>query len=147
MTRFGIDRTIAGVALLLWAVAPSHAESVAWLAERKGVLAAFWLGVCTLGFATYRSGGRGRYLALAMISAVFAIWSKAPSAFGVAALAALELALPAKRITWRRSLGGLGAIAIVAAAAFMRRSSISRRDRRVVGTGLQSPAWAARDRC
>ncbi len=139
LTRFGIDRTLAGIAVLLWAVAPSHAESVAWLAERKGVLAAFWLGVCALGFATYRSGGRARYLALAMISAVFAIWSKAPSAFGVAALAALELALPAKRIAWRRSLGALAAIAVVAAAAFAPVVYLATRSA-VVGTELQSPA-------
>ncbi len=138
LTRFGIGRTIAGVAVLLWAVAPSHAESVAWLAERKGVLGAFWLGVCALGFAIYRSGGRARYLALAMIGAVFAIWSKAPSAFGVAALAALELALPAKRITWRRSIGALAAIAGVAAAAFAPVVYLATRAA-VVGTELPSP--------
>ena len=138
-TRFGIDRTIAGVAVLLWAVAPSHAESVAWLAERKGVLAAFWLGACALGFATHRSGGRARYLALAMVSAVFAIWSKAPSAFGIAALVALELALPARRVSWRRSLGALGAIAVVAAAAFTPVVYLATRSA-VVGTELVSPA-------
>jgi hypothetical protein len=36
---FGGDRTLAGVAVLLWALLPTHAVSVAWLSERKGLLA------------------------------------------------------------------------------------------------------------
>src|SRR5215475_3242177 len=39
---FGVDRKIAGLAVLIWAIHPSHAESVAWLAERKGLLGALF---------------------------------------------------------------------------------------------------------
>jgi len=49
---------------------------------------------------------------------VCAVWSKAPAAFAIAGLGALELALPARRRSWRRSAFGLGALAIVGAAAF-----------------------------
>ena len=118
LERFGIDRRVAGLAMLVWAIHPSHAESVAWLAERKGVLGMMFAGACALGFAQFRAG-RTRWLAFAMIAAVAAIWSKAPSAFAIAALAGLELVLPERRVSWKRSLVGLGAIAAVSAAAFV----------------------------
>ena len=131
---FGIERRVAAVALLVWALQPTHVESVAWLAERKGVLAMALAGVAALGYARFRAGGsersgpepgplgfmtRGRWLVLAMIAAVGAVWGKAHGAFAIGALAALELALPMHRQSWRRSLIGLGAIGAVALAAFV----------------------------
>jgi hypothetical protein len=102
LRAFGIERNLAGLALLVWAIHPSHAESVAWLAERKGVLAMMFAGAAALGYARYRGGARVRWLVLAALSAGCAVWSKAPAAFAIAALVPLECVLPG-RVTWRRS--------------------------------------------
>jgi hypothetical protein len=114
----GVPRPVAGLAMLLWAIHPSHAESVAWLAERKGLLGVMWAGGCALGYAKFRTGGRAAWLALAVVGGVAAVWSKAIAAFAVAALGPIELVASA-RSSWRRSLTGLGAIAIAAGLAFV----------------------------
>ena len=104
--------------MLLWAIHPSHAESVAWLAERKGLLGVMWAGACALGYARFRTGGRVAWLVLAVVGGVAAVWSKAIAAFAIAALGPIELVASA-RSSWRRSLTGLGAIAIAAGLAFV----------------------------
>ena len=142
LATFGVERWLVGVAILLWAVHPSHAESVAWLSERKGLLGMAFAGVAGLGFARYRAGRRGGWLALAMLAAGCAIWSKAPSAFAIAALVGLELSLPARRVSWRRSLAGLGAIAVVGLAAFVPVLKVAA-DAAVVASADHAPAgWA-----
>ena len=60
LAAFGVDRRVAGLAVLLWALHPSHAESVAWLAERKGVLGMMFAGACALGYAKFRAGRSAR---------------------------------------------------------------------------------------
>lgn len=142
LERFGIDRTVAGLALLLWALHPAHAESVAWLSERKGLLAALFVGTATLGYAKFRTGDAPRWLALALLAAVLAVWSKATAAFGIAALAGLEVALPAARVSWRRSLAGLAAIAVVAVVAFLPVLAIAT-SASVVGTEVRAPIGRA----
>ena len=119
LVAFGVDRRVAGLAVLLWALHPSHAESVAWLAERKGVLGAMFAGACALGYAKFRAGASARYLALAIACGVLAVWSKATAAFALGSLAGLELVLPAARVSWRRSLAGLAAIGAAALAAYV----------------------------
>ena len=136
---FGIDRKIAGLCVLLWAVHPSHAESVAWLSERKGVLAMMFAGLCALAFARFRAGRSARWLVLAVLAAVCAVWSKAPGAFAVAALVGIEVALPARRVSWRRSLTGLGAIGFVAGLAFVPVMMLASQAS-VVGLDVHAPA-------
>jgi protein O-mannosyl-transferase len=114
---FGVDRRVCGVMALVWALHPSHAESVAWLAERKGLLGAMFAGAAALAYARFRGGATWRWLLLGAAAAVAAVWSKAPSAFALAALAPLEAVLPG-RASWRRSLVGLAAIGAPALAAF-----------------------------
>ncbi len=118
LIAFGIDRKVAGIAMLLWALHPSHAESVAWASERKGVLGMMFAGACALAYAKYRGGASARWLALAMPCAVCAVWSKALAAFALATLGGLELVLPG-RVSWRRSLVGLAAIGGVALLAYI----------------------------
>jgi hypothetical protein len=118
----GIDRTVAGVAVLLWALHPTHAESVSWLAERKGLLAAVFAAAAVLGYARWRRGGRGaRWLVLAAACAVLAVWSKAPAAFAIATIAPLELVLPrvAGEASRRRAMIGIAVVGACAAAAFV----------------------------
>ncbi|HET9991327.1 MAG TPA: hypothetical protein VFQ65_22505, partial [Kofleriaceae bacterium] len=98
------------------AVHPAHAESVAWLSERKGLLGMMWAGASALGYAKFRAGGRGTWLALAAITGIAAVWSKAIAAGAVAALAAIELV--ARGTSVRRSVAGLIAIALAAGLAF-----------------------------
>lgn len=117
LVGFGIDRTVAAVALLLWALHPAHAESVAWLAERKGLLGVMFAGLAGFAYVRLRAQQSWRWFALALVATLFAVWSKAQAAFGVAALGGLELALPSpqRRQAWR----SLGAMAVVGALAFV----------------------------
>jgi len=119
LTELGIPKPLAGLALLVWAVHPSHAESVAWLAERKGLLGMMFAGACTLGYAKFRAGKGVAWLLLGVPCGVFAVWSKAIAAFAVAAIAPLELVLPERRTSWKRSLGGLVAIGGAALLAYI----------------------------
>jgi tetratricopeptide (TPR) repeat protein len=119
LAELGIDRRVAGIAVLLWALHPAHVESVAWLAERKGVLGMWLAGTAVLGHARFRAGRAPAWLAVAAVAAVAAVWSKAPAAFAVAALAAFEVALPARRVSLLRSAVGVAVIAAVALAAYV----------------------------
>ena len=136
---FGIERTVAGLAVLLWALHPSHAESVAWLSERKGVLGMMFAGACGLAYVRVRSGRGARWLALAVGCAVCAVWSKALAAFAIATLGGLELVMPASRVSWRRSLVGLGTIGVVAGLAFVPVLSLAASSS-VIGTAMRAPA-------
>ncbi|HEY5922239.1 MAG TPA: hypothetical protein VIV11_11235 [Kofleriaceae bacterium] len=139
LAAFGIDRTLAGLAMLLWAVHPSHAESVAWIAERKGVLGVMFAGACVLGYAKFRGGASMRWLALAVIAAPLAVWSKAIAAFAIAAIVGLELALPDGRVSWRRSLAGIAAIGIAGVLAYLPVLALAT-DSGVVGLDSRTPA-------
>ncbi|MGE5181627.1 MAG: tetratricopeptide repeat protein [Acidobacteriota bacterium] len=119
LQALGFSRLVAGLAVLVFAVHPSHAESVAWLSERKGLLAVAWVGVAVLGYARFRAGGSARQLVLAVVAAVAAVWSKAPAAFALAALVPLEWLVPAPRRSLRKSLAALAAIGVASAAAFV----------------------------
>jgi protein O-mannosyl-transferase len=118
LASFGVDRRIVGLAVLLWALHPSHAESVAWISERKGVLAMMFAGASALGYARFRAGRHARWLVLAAACAVLAIWSKSLAAFAIASFAGLEWILPGRQSV-RRSLLGLGVISVVSIAAFV----------------------------
>jgi len=118
LCAFGFERRLVGIAVLLWALHPTHAESVAWIAERKGVLAALFCGLAALGYARWRGGARVRWIVGAAVCAVLAVWSKAPSVFALASLAGFELVLPG-RVSWRKSLVGLGVVGAAALAAFV----------------------------
>jgi tetratricopeptide (TPR) repeat protein len=140
---WGIDRKLVGLAILLWALHPTHAESVAWLSERKGLLGALFAGVAGLGYVRFRAGRRVAWLAVAVLATVLAVWSKALSAFAIASFLGLELALPARRTSWKRSLVGLGALAVVGGAAFLPVLATAKQ-LSVVASASQAPAgWLA----
>jgi len=117
LAELGIDRRVLGVMSLVWALHPSHAESVAWISERGGVLAAVFAGVIALGYARFRAGHSAGWLVAAGLATAGVVWSHAPSVFVIAALAGLELWLPARRVSRRRALIGLGVLSVVALAA------------------------------
>jgi tetratricopeptide (TPR) repeat protein len=119
LSALGFERRVIGLALLIWAVHPAHAESVAWLSERKGLLGMLFAGLAVLGYARFRRGDQTLWLIAAAVAATGAVWSKAPAAFAVAAAGALELCAPTPRARRGRSLIGLGVLAVVVAAAFV----------------------------
>lgn len=139
LVELGLSRTLVGLAIVLWAIHPTHAESVAWVSERKGLLALVFSGIVLLSYARIRRGGHLAWLAPALICTVAAVWSKAPAAFAIAALAPIELFAPAPRTSWRRSLSALGAIAVVGAAAFVPVLVVASR-MQVVGGTSEPPA-------
>jgi protein O-mannosyl-transferase len=119
LAGFGIDRRIAGVATLIFAVHPAHAESVAWLSERKGLLALVFAGLAAFAYTRFRTGRAAAWLALAALAAVLAVWSKSLGAFAIAMIAALELALPEGRTSRRRAWVGIGTLVVAAGLAFI----------------------------
>jgi len=119
LAGFGIDRRIAGLAILIYAVHPAHAESVAWLSERKGLLALAFAGGAALAYTRFRAGRSASWLALAAVASVLAVWSKGLGAFGIVMIAALEVALPERRASMKRSFVGIGVIASAAGLAFI----------------------------
>jgi tetratricopeptide (TPR) repeat protein len=118
LLELGIDRRVAGLAILLWAIHPAHAESVAWISERKGLLGLVFAGITALGYLRFRCGRSAWWLVFAVIAALLTVWSKALFAFAIASLVPLELIVPGRR-SWRRSLVGLGCIGFVGLAAFI----------------------------
>lgn len=121
LTAFGFDRVIVGLAVMLWAIHPAHAESVAWLSERKGLLGIVFAATAGFAYARYRVADRRvlGWLVAAVICAVCAVWSKAPAAFTVAAVAGLELIAPVPRASKRRSLVGLAVLGVFGVLAFI----------------------------
>jgi len=71
-----------------WAIHPIHVESVAWLSERKGVLAGLFAIACGQAWIRYRRGGGWGWLVAGAAAAVAATWSKAPAMFAPAVFAA-----------------------------------------------------------
>ncbi|HUS31603.1 MAG TPA: hypothetical protein VMZ53_24020 [Kofleriaceae bacterium] len=137
LVGFGVDRRVAGLAILIWALHPAHAESVAWLSERKGLLAALFTALCGLGYTRFRAGRSAGWLAFAALVGVMAVWSKATAAFGLAGLAGLDLVLPAGDRS--RRLVGLGVIGAFAVAAFVPVLMLAT-SANVVGTEMAAPA-------
>lgn len=101
LVRFGVRPSISWLAAMLWAAHPLHVESVAWLSERKGILAGLFFVACGHAWIRFRRAGSRWWLVLAVLTAIAAVWSKAPGMFGVAVLAALDLLLlPHDRRRW-----------------------------------------------
>jgi tetratricopeptide (TPR) repeat protein len=116
LVRFGLRRDLAWLATLLWAIHPIHVESVAWLSERKGVLAGLLAIACGQAWIRYRRGGGSGWVLAGAAAAVAATWSKAPAMFAPAVFAAWDLlVLPAGRRRWIAiaAIGGAAALAAI----------------------------------
>jgi tetratricopeptide (TPR) repeat protein len=116
LKRWGVPPAIAWFGTLIWAVHPIHVESVAWLSERKGVLAALFVVACGHAWIRYRKDGAWWWIVVAAGSAILGTWSKAPAMFAPAVFAAWDLLLlPAARRRWI-AIAAVGLAAAFAAA-------------------------------
>ena len=100
-------------AALIYLAHPLHVESVAWLAERKGLLSAVFAVAAVVAYERFASrGGTGRWLAVAAL-VVLSTWSKALGGAAAGVIVFLWLA------GWPRRppLVALLGLALVAGAA------------------------------
>lgn len=115
LVRFHMRRDLAWLATLLWALHPLHVESVAWLSERKGILAGLFVVATGHAWVRYRASLRARWLVVAAACAVAGTWSKAPAMFAPAIFAIWDVLLipePRRRL---RTIVVVNAAAILAA--------------------------------
>lgn len=134
LRRWLADLWLAAAVSALWLAHPLHVESVAWLAERKGLLAALFAFAALWAFhGALRRGGLWRWLSVALLL-VAAIWSKGLAIATVGVLTALlwlrlgvEVDAETAEADANRGSGrsrraawlGLAALAGVALAAFV----------------------------
>ncbi|HEY4181439.1 MAG TPA: tetratricopeptide repeat protein [Kofleriaceae bacterium] len=115
LVRWGVRADLAWVATALWAIHPLHVEPVAWLSERKGILAGLFVIALGHAWIRYRDGRSSRWLVAAIACAIAGTWSKAPAMFAPLVFAAWDyLVLPAHRRRWIATFA-TGAAALVAA--------------------------------
>ncbi len=110
--------TLAWVALVCFAVHPTHVESVAWLAGRKDVLALFF--VCA-ALACYVREGNSRWCAVPLVAA--ATLSKSMSVVCPGLLLAMDL-LARRRPAWKVLFGCLAGVGLVFAVQLLVGSTV-----------------------
>lgn len=77
VTRSLFNRNIAFVVAAIFLAHPLSVETVAWVSERKGVLAAFFALLSLQLFLVYKSSQKRRYYYYSIIAFLFALMSKA----------------------------------------------------------------------
>ncbi len=148
LARWTRDPLLAVLAGLLFAMHPTHAEAVAWLSERKGLLAALFALASALTFARWVSAGtvaRGLgWLLLSALLVALSCWSKAVGVASVGLLAGLLLFFPGQAASLRRAWAGLAAVAAAAALALAPVYSVGQAlvvEQQRHGEDLVSGAW------
>ncbi len=137
LVRWGLRAELAWIGTLLWAVHPIHVESVAWLSERKGVLAGVFVVGCGHAWVRYRQRKTraSGWLVIAALCAIAGVWSKAPAMFAPVVFAAWDLLLlPRTRRRWV-AIGIVGAAAAIAAVPVV----VVARDARVIADAARIP--------
>lgn len=93
---------VAGITALLFGIHPLHVESVAWVAERKDLLCAFFVFLCILAYLSYTSSFTGKHRGIwfftSFIFFIFALMSK-PMAVTLPAVLLLLDIYPLKRLS------------------------------------------------
>jgi hypothetical protein len=68
---------VAFIVTLLFGIHPLQVESVAWISERKGLLATFFFLQASISYLTYMKGKRGVYFGISLVAFILALLSKA----------------------------------------------------------------------
>ena len=97
LERWSGRRDVAWYAGLLFAVHPVHVEAVAWLSERKGLLAGVFFCGAALSLHRYRAGRGPAWWACAAACMALAVWSKAMAMAGAGLLLAMLWIFPGPR--------------------------------------------------
>ncbi|MEW6468142.1 MAG: tetratricopeptide repeat protein [Bacteroidota bacterium] len=90
--RLMSDRFIALVSALLFGLHPIHVESVAWIAERKDVLYAFFFFLSLICYLNYRRGGRIKWYLLSIACMLLSVMSKSMAVMLPFVLVAIDFA-------------------------------------------------------
>ena len=130
LIRFGFTRPVAWLGVLAWAIHPMRVEAVAWLSDRKDVLAGLFVIACGHAWVRYRTSSKPGWLVVGTLATVAGTWCKGPAMFAPAAFAALDLLLLAPgRRRWIASAVICAAAALAAIPAVL-----VGRDARIIGT-------------
>jgi tetratricopeptide (TPR) repeat protein len=113
--RWGFPARAAWLATLLWVAHPLCVQSVAWMSERKGMLAALSVLLCGHAWIRFRQGGHRAWLAASVVSAVCGVWSQAPAMFSVAVIAAWDVLLVSPRRRRWQMIASAGVASALAA--------------------------------
>ncbi|MFN0243059.1 MAG: tetratricopeptide repeat protein [Planctomycetota bacterium] len=76
LRKLGCTDLAAFLAALVWTVHPTHAMSVAWIAERKNLLAFFFAWISFASWVRWRSDARARFYGIALAAHLAALLSK-----------------------------------------------------------------------
>lgn len=87
------QRMIAVVAALLFIVHPAHVEAVAWISNRKDLIAATFVLPCLLAYLRYRQDGKIGWYVVSLLGFLFALLGKLSVAAFPAVLLAVDLVL------------------------------------------------------
>jgi hypothetical protein len=90
---------IALVAALLFVVHPVHVEAVAWISNRKDLLAAAFVLPCVLAYLKYRQWGSIGWYIVSLLLFLFALLGKLSVAAFPAVLLVIDLALEKRPLT------------------------------------------------
>lgn len=74
--RIGLSEGMAFAVALIWAVHPANVECVAWIAERKTLIASVMMFAGMLFYQGYLEGGGRRYYLLCIVAAILASMAK-----------------------------------------------------------------------
>lgn len=123
-TLFG-NPWVAAMAGLLFGLHPMTVEAIAWVGERKTVLAAFFTLGSLLSYVWYAQAGHWRWYALALVALVLALLSK-PTSTPLPVLLLLLDFWPLRRLSNRALLEKVPFLVIGAASAVITYISQSR---------------------
>ena len=87
------QRITAVVAALLFVVHPAHVEAVAWISNRKDLVAAAFVLPCVLAYLKYRQRGAVGWYIVSLLLFLFALLGKLSVAAFPAVLVVLDLVL------------------------------------------------------
>jgi tetratricopeptide (TPR) repeat protein len=92
-------RPVAVVAALLFIVHPTHVEAVAWISNRKDLVAAAFVLPCFMAYLKYRQRGAITWYLVSLLLFLFALLGKLSVAAFPAVLLVVDLAIEKRPIT------------------------------------------------
>jgi len=98
LLRLSGRRAPAFAAALIWALHPVNVESVAWIAERKNLLYAFFYLAALIAYLRHLDAGGRKYYLAALALFLLALGAKAAAVTLPLALLLAEAAAPGKRL-------------------------------------------------